>query len=641
MATNKQKFYITTAIPYTSAKPHVGNVYEAVLTDAIARQKRLAGYDVFFLTGTDEHGIKIEQKAKATGVTPKQYVDNISGVIRDLWDKFEISYDKFIRTTDEEHIKVIQQIFKKLYEQGDIYKSSYEGNYCTPCESFWTDTQLVDGCCPDCGAKVTRASEEAYFFRLSKYADKLIEYYESDPDFFIPESRKNEMVNNFIKPGLQDLCVSRTSFTWGVPVDFDPKHVVYVWMDALPNYISALGYDTENPSELYKKYWPADLHVIGKDVVRFHTIYWPIFLLALGEPLPKTVLGHPWLLMNNDKMSKSKGNLLYGDDLIELFGLDAIRYYLLAELGLQNDGNISYDAIITRTNTELANIFGNLVSRTASMIKQYFGGNVPSVKERGELSIALEKAIAEEAKTALALMEKYAYADATEHIMAVFKLCNKYIDDTAPWVLARDMQANGDALATVMADLVEGIRSGIVLLTPFIPDSVKKVVDCFGYTNVGYDDLGAFVYNAEGNCLGETPLLFKRIDKNAFDKMIKEREAEAERKAEEGKISIDDFGKVSLVVGQITECEPVPKSDKLYKLSVDIGTEKRQVASGIAKHYTCEQLVGKKVVLVENLKSAVLRGVKSSGMILASDDGNGGVKVLFVDDSVPVGSKVR
>lgn len=641
MATNKQKFYITTAIPYTSAKPHVGNVYEAVLTDAIARQKRLAGYDVFFLTGTDEHGIKIEQKAKAAGVTPKQYVDNVSGVIRDLWDKFEISYDKFIRTTDEEHIKVIQQIFKKLYEQGDIYKSSYEGNYCTPCESFWTDTQLVDGCCPDCGAKVTRASEEAYFFRLSKYADKLIEYYESDPDFFIPESRKNEMVNNFIKPGLQDLCVSRTSFTWGVPVDFDPKHVVYVWMDALPNYISALGYDTKNPSELYKKYWPADLHVIGKDVVRFHTIYWPIFLLALGEPLPKTVLGHPWLLMNNDKMSKSKGNLLYGDDLIELFGLDAIRYYLLAELGLQNDGNISYDAIITRTNTELANIFGNLVSRTASMIKQYFGGNVPSVKERGELSSALEKAIAEEAKTALALMEKYAYADATEHIMAVFKLCNKYIDDTAPWVLARDMQANGDALATVMADLVEGIRSGIILLTPFIPDSIKKVVDCFGYTDMGYDNMGTFVYNAEGNCLGETPLLFKRIDKNAFDKMIKEREAEAERKAEEGKISIDDFGKVSLVVGQITECEPVPKSDKLYKLTVDIGTEKRQVASGIAKHYTCEQLVGKKVVLVENLKSAVLRGVKSSGMILASDDGNGGVKVLFVDDSVPVGSKVR
>lgn len=641
MENNKQKFYITTAIPYTSAKPHVGNVYEAVLTDAIARQKRLAGYDVFFLTGTDEHGIKIEQKAKAAGVTPKQYVDNISGVIRELWDKFEISYDKFIRTTDEEHIKVIQQIFKKLYEQGDIYKSSYEGNYCTPCESFWTDTQLVDGCCPDCGAKVTRASEEAYFFRLSKYADKLIEYYESDKDFFIPESRKNEMINNFIKPGLQDLCVSRTSFTWGVPVDFDPKHVVYVWMDALPNYISALGYDTENPSELYKKYWPADLHVIGKDVVRFHTIYWPIFLLALGEPLPKTVLGHPWLLMNNDKMSKSKGNLLYGDDLIELFGLDAIRYYLLAELGLQNDGNISYDAIITRTNTDLANIFGNLVSRTASMIKQYFGGKVPEAKERGELSLSLEKAIAEEAKTALALMEKYAYADATEHIMAVFKLCNKYIDDTAPWVLARDMAANGDALATVMADLAEGIRCGTVLLTPFIPDSVQKVADCFGYTDMSFDNIGRFIYDAKSNELGETPLLFKRIDKNAFDKMIKEREAEAERKAEEGKISIDDFGKVSLVVGQITECEPVPKSDKLYKLTVDIGSEKRQVASGIAKHYTCEQLAGKKVVLVENLKSAVLRGVKSSGMILASDDGNGGVKVLFVDESVPVGSKVR
>ena len=641
MQNEKQKFYITTAIPYTSSMPYIGNVYEAVLTDAIARQKRLAGYDVFFLTGTDEHGIKIEQKAKAEGITPKEHVDRVSGIIKALWDRFEISYDKFIRTTDEQHVKVIQQIFKKLYDQGDIYKSSYEGNYCTPCESFWTDTQLVDGCCPDCGAKVTKASEEAYFLKLSKYADKLMEYYESNPAFFIPESRKNEMVNNFIKPGLQDLCVSRSSFTWGVPVDFDPKHVVYVWMDALPNYISALGYDTENPGELYKKYWPADLHVIGKDVVRFHTIYWPIFLLALGEPLPKTVLGHPWLLMNNDKMSKSKGNLLYCDDLIDLFGLDAIRYYLLAELGLQNDGNISYDAIIARTNTDLANIFGNLVSRTASMIKQYFGGKVPSVKERTELSLSLEKAVETEVKTALELMEKYAYADAAAHIMAIFKLCNKYIDDTAPWVLARDMQANGDALATVLADLVEGIRNGIVLLTPYIPDSVKKVIDCFGYTDAGYDNIGKFIYNADGNTLGETPLLFKRIDKNAFDKMIKEREAEAERKAEEGKISIDDFAKVSLVVGLITECEPVPKPDKLYKLTVDIGTEKRQVASGIAKYYTPEQLTGKKIVLVENLKSAVLRGIKSSGMILASDCGDNGAKVLFVDDSVPLGSKVR
>lgn len=641
MQNEKQKFYITTAIPYTSSTPHIGNVYEAVLTDAIARQKRLAGYDVFFLTGTDEHGIKIEQKAKAEGITPKEHVDRVSGIIKALWDRFEISYDKFIRTTDQQHVKVIQQIFKKLYDQGDIYKSSYEGNYCTPCESFWTDTQLVDGCCPDCGAKVTKAAEEAYFFKLSKYADKLVEYYESNPAFFIPESRKNEMVNNFIKPGLQDLCVSRSSFTWGVPVDFDPKHVVYVWMDALPNYISALGYDTENPGELYKKYWPADLHVIGKDVVRFHTIYWPIFLLALGEPLPKTVLGHPWLLMNNDKMSKSKGNLLYGDDLIDLFGLDAIRYYLLAELGLQNDGNISYDAIIARTNTDLANIFGNLVSRTASMIKQYFGGKVPAAKQRTELSLSLEKAVDAEVKTALELMEKYAYADAAAHIMAIFKLCNKYIDDTAPWVLARDMQANGDALATVLADLVEGIRNGIILLTPYIPDSVKKVIDCFGYTDVGYDNIGKFIYNADGNTLGETPLLFKRIDKNAFDKMIKEREAEAERKAEEGKISIDDFAKVSLVVGLITECEPVPKSDKLYKLTVDIGTEKRQVASGIAKYYTPEQLIGKKIVLVENLKSAVLRGIKSSGMILASDCGDDGAKVLFVDDSVPLGSKVR
>ncbi len=637
---DKQKFYITTAIPYTSGKPHVGNVYEAVLTDAIARQKRLAGYDVYFVTGTDEHGIKIEQKAKAAGITPKEYVDNVSGIIRGLWDMFEISYDKFIRTTDEDHIRVIQKIFNKLYEQGDIYKSCYEGNYCTPCESFWTDTQLVDGCCPDCGAKVTRASEEAYFFKLSKYADKLVEYYESNPDFFIPESRKNEMLNNFIKPGLQDLCVSRTSFTWGVPVEFDPKHVVYVWMDALPNYISALGYDPENPGELYKKYWPADLHVIGKDVVRFHTIYWPIFLLALGEPLPKTVLGHPWMLMNNEKMSKSKGNLLYGDDLIELFGLDAVRYYLLSELGLQNDGNISHDAIIARTNTDLANIFGNLVSRTASMIKQYFGGKIPAAAQRDELSTALETAIKAEVTEAKKLMDAYAYADASAHIISIFKLCNKYIDDTAPWTLAKDMDANGTRLATVMADLAEGIRSGIILFTPFIPDSVKKAAECFGYTDLSYESAGQWIYNASNGNIGAIPLLFKRIDKVAFDKMMKEKEEEAERKAEEGKISIDDFAKVSLVVGKVLECEPVPKSDKLLKLIVDIGTEKRQVASGIAKYYKPDELIGKKIILVENLKSAMLRGIKSSGMILAGGEGDN-VKVIFADDSLPVGSKVR
>ena len=639
MNNEKGKFYLTTAIPYTSAKPHVGNVYEAVLTDAIARYKRMQGYDVFFLTGTDEHGLKIEEKAKEAGISPKEYVDNISGIIRGIWDKFHISYDKFIRTTDEEHVRTIQKIFTKLYEQGDIYKSTYDGNYCVPCESSWTNSQLVDGCCPSCGAKVTKASEEAYFFRLSKYADKLVEYYESNKDFFVPEARKNEMLNNFIKPGLQDLCVSRTSFTWGVPVEFDPKHVVYVWMDALPNYVSALGYDPDEPGELYKKYWPADLHVIGKDVVRFHTIFWPIFLLALGEPLPKTVLGHPWLLMNNDKMSKSKGNVLYGDDLVDLFGLDVIRYYLLAELGLQNDGNISYDAIISRTNTDLANIFGNLVSRTASMIKQYFGGIVPKAVKSDELSDALKQNISSEVEKAKECLDAYRYADATEHIIAVFKLCNKYIDDTAPWALAKDKETNGDLLASVMANLAEGIRNGVVLLNSYIPDTVQKCVDCFGYTDLTIDNAGKFIYDAEGKTLGDVPLLFKRIDKAAFDKMMKEKEEEAERKAEEGKIAIDDFAKVNLVVGKILECENVPKSDKLLKLIVDIGKEKRQVASGIAKWYKPEDLIGKKIILVENLKSVVLRGVKSSGMILATGDDD--VKVVFIDDSVPVGSKVR
>lgn len=635
----KEKFYITTAIPYTSGKPHIGNVYEAVLTDAIARYKRMQSYDVFFMTGTDEHGIKIEQKAKEAGITPKEYVDNVSSIIRKMWDTFEISYDKFIRTTDEEHIKVIQKIFRKLYEQGDIYKSVYEGNYCTPCESFWTDTQVVDGCCPDCGRPVTRASEECYNFRMSKYADKLVDFYNSNPDFFIPESRKNEMINNFIKPGLQDLCVSRTSFTWGVPVDFDPKHVVYVWMDALPNYISGLGYDPENPAEAYKKYWPADLHVIGKDVVRFHTIYWPCFLLALGEPLPKTVLGHPWLLMNNDKMSKSKGNLLYGDDLVELFGLDAIRYYLLAEMGFQNDGNISYDAIINRTNTELANVFGNLVSRTASMIKQYFKGVIPASTVDDQLSEALKSGVAEEARKAKANMDGYRFADASENIISLFKLCNKYIDETTPWALAKDMASNGEKLGSVMANLTEGIRCGISLLTPFIPDTVIKAADCFGFDKVDIENSDRFIYDAAGKSIGEIPMLFKRIDKAAFDKEMLHKQEEEERKAEEGKIAIDDFAKVSLVVGKVLECENIPKSDKLLKLIVDIGEEKRQVASGIAKYYKPQDLIGKKIILVENLKTAVLRGVKSQGMILAS--GENDVKVVFIDDSVPVGSKVR
>ena len=637
---SKEKFYITTAIPYTSSTPHIGNIYEAVLTDAIARHKRLEGRDVFFLTGTDEHGIKIEEKAKEAGVTPKEYVDKVSAKIRSIWDMFRISYDRFIRTTDEDHVRTIQKIFTKLYEQGDIYKSTYEGNYCVPCESYWTDSQLVDGKCPSCGAQVSHNTEEAYFFRMSKYADKLVEYYDSNPDFFIPESRKNEMLNNFIKPGLQDLCVSRSTFTWGVPVEFDPKHVVYVWMDALPNYISALGYDPENPGENYKKYWPADLHVLGKDVVRFHTIYWPIFLLALGEPLPKTVLGHPWLMMNNDKMSKSKGNVLYGDELIELFGLDAVRYYLLSEMGLQNDGNISYDALINRTNTDLANIFGNLVSRTASMIKQYYGGRVPLAGCSDGLSDSLKKDIAAETAKAQELMDSYRVADASEHIIAIFKLCNKYIDDTAPWVLAKNIAENGERLARVLSDLTEGIRCGITLLQPFMPDTVETVRKGFCFDDVSFENAGKFIYNAAGKEIGDIPILFKRIDKAAFEKEQKEKQEEAERKAEEGKISIDDFAKVSLVAAKVLECEPVPKSDKLLKLTVDIGAEKRQVASGIAKFYRPEDLVGRTVILVENLKSAVLRGVKSQGMILASDCG-GDVKVVFLDDSVPAGSKVR
>ncbi|MBO4501992.1 MAG: methionine--tRNA ligase [Clostridia bacterium] len=637
---SKEKFYITTAIPYTSSTPHIGNIYEAVLTDAIARHKRLEGRDVFFLTGTDEHGLKIEQKAKEAGVTPKEYVDKMSARIRAIWDMFQISYDRFIRTTDEDHVRTIQKIFTKLYEQGDIYKATYEGNYCVPCESSWTDSQLVDGKCPDCGREVTHPSEEAYFFRMSKYADKLVEYYDSNPAFFIPESRKNEMLNNFIKPGLQDLCVSRSTFTWGVPVEFDPKHVVYVWMDALPNYISALGYDPENPGENYKKYWPADLHVLGKDVVRFHTIYWPIFLLALGEPLPKTVLGHPWLMMNNDKMSKSKGNVLYGDELIELFGLDAVRYYLLSEMGLQNDGNISYDALINRTNTDLANIFGNLVSRTASMIKQYFGGRVPLAGCSDTLSDALKNDIAAESAKAQELMDSYRVADASAHIISIFKLCNKYIDDTAPWVLAKNMAENGEKLARVLADLTEGIRIGITLLQPFMPGTAQIVKDGFKFDDVSFASAGSFIYNAAGKEIGELPILFKRIDKAAFEKEQKAKQEEAERKAEEGKISIEDFAKVSLVAAKVLECEPVPKSDKLLRLVVDIGTEKRQVASGIAKYYKPEDLIGKTVILVENLRSAVLRGVKSQGMILASASGDD-VKVVFLDDSVPAGAQVR
>lgn len=644
----KEKFYITTAIAYTSQKPHIGNVYEAVLTDAIARYKRQSGKDVFFLTGTDEHGQKIEDCAAKAGVSPKTYVDGVAGEIRAIWDAFGVSYDGFIRTTDPQHERVVQKIFRKLYEQGDIYKGSYEGHYCKPCESFWTDSQIVDGCCPDCGAPVTRASEEAYFLRLSKYQDRLLAYIETHEDFIVPASRRNEMINNFLRPGLQDLCVSRSSFKWGIPVDFDDGHIIYVWIDALSNYITAIGYDPDGSGDAYKKLWPADLHVIGKDIVRFHTIYWPIILMALGEPLPRTVLGHPWLLFNRDKMSKSKGNVIYGDDLIALFGLDAVRYYLLSELSLQNDGNISFEAVAARTNTDLANILGNLVSRTAAMIRQYFDGTVPAAGEREDVDAALQTAVLGCAADAVNHYEHYEIADACADVISIFRHCNKYIDETTPWVLAKSEDGRG-RLASVLANLTEAIRIGCALFTPVAPGSAAKIAGLFGFASeeLAIDTLDSFRFCAEGRSVGECGVLFARIDTKKLEEQIKQLSASKDNaalkeKANEpapGVISIDEFQKVSLRVGEIAACEPVPKSDKLLKLSVDLGGEQRQVVSGIAEFYTPESLVGKKIILVANLKPVKLRGVESNGMILAT--GEDELKVVFVDDSVPNGSIVR
>ena len=649
---NKEKFYITTAIAYTSKLPHIGNIYEIILTDAIARYKKKRGYDVFFLTGTDEHGQKIQAEAEANGVTPQEYVDKIAAGIKDLWDLFECEYDKFIRTTDKQHEKVVSHIYNKLYEQGDIYKSSYEGHYCTPCESFWTESQLVDGKCPDCGREVKKAQEEAYFLRLSKYADKLLEYYEAHPEFITPVSRKNEMVNNFLKPGLQDLCVSRSSFTWGVPLEFDPKHVSYVWIDALSNYITAIGYDTENPDKLYEKLWPADLHVIGKDIVRFHTIYWPIILMALDIPLPKKVLGHPWLLCGDGKMSKSKGNVLYGDQLAKQFGVDAVRYYLLSEMGFYNDGSITYESLIARTNSDLANIVGNLVSRTSAMIKQYFGGVVPAPTTAvADADATLINAVNTAKNTFISKMDEYLVADASEAVLNGFKACNKYIDETTPWVLAKNEESR-DRLATVMANLVQSIRICTAMLYPYIPSTAKRIAEVFAFENDAYDyDKLDYNFKVDGVTVNaDGAKLFERIDEKKFMAAIEEAEKakkkeekakeKAEKKAEKVKepIGIDDFAKVELTVGKILTCEKVEKSDKLLKLTVDIG-EVRQVVSGIAKWYAPEDLIGKKIILVSNLRPAMLRGVESNGMILAS--GETEVKVVFIDDCVPVGSKVR
>ncbi len=648
----KQKFYITTAIAYTSKKPHIGNTYEAVLTDAIARYKRLRGYDVYFLTGTDEHGQKIQQEAEAAGITPQAYVDKVAGEIKDIWNLFNVSYDKFIRTTDEEHVKCVQKIFNKLYEQGDIYKGSYEGNYCTPCESFWTDTQLVDGKCPDCGRECKKASEEAYFLKMSKYADRLVDYYNEHEDFITPVSRKNEMINNFIKPGLQDLCVSRTSFTWGIPVTFDPKHVTYVWLDALSNYITAIGFDIDNPSELYNKLWPADVQVIGKDIVRFHTIYWPIILMALGLPLPKQILAHPWLLSGDDKMSKSKGNVMYGDDLVAQFGLDPVRHYLLAEMGYFNDGSITYENLIKRTNSDLANTLGNLVSRTGAMIKQYFGGIIP--KNNGnddEFATTLKKAIIEGFADTVAKFDKYYIADADNALFNTIKACNKYIDETMPWALAKDPEKKQE-LANVLSNLVESIRICNVLIEPLMPDTAKKINEIFKVPAVDFDSACEYKYLCEGVELGEIPILFARIDEKKYmaeleKKAKEEKKAAKEQKKAEKKeeaapeiIGIEDFAKIDLRVGQIKECVKAENSDKLLVLQVDMGNEVRQVVSGIAKYYAPDELIGKKVVVVANLKPVKLRGIDSNGMILAADTENG-VKVLFADENANPGSKVR
>lgn len=644
---NKEKFYITTAIAYTSRKPHIGNSYEIVLTDAIARYKRLQGYDVFFLTGTDEHGQKIEEYAKDAGVTPKEYVDKVAGEIKDICDTLNTTYDKFIRTTDDYHEKCVQKIFKKLYDQGDIYKSEYEGLYCTPCESFWTESQLVDGKCPDCGREVKKAKEEAYFFKLSKYQKQLEKYIEDNENFIYPESRKKEMLNNFIKPGLQDLCVSRSSFKWGVPVPFDDRHVIYVWIDALSNYITALGYDPDGSSEEYKKYWPADVHIIGKDIVRFHTIYWPTMLMALGEPLPKQVYGHPWLLFGEDKMSKSKGNVIYADDLCKLIGVDAVRYYLLSEMPHANDGSITYSTIIERFNSDLANTLGNLVNRTIAMTNKYFDGVVMSKNYTEPLDEELKNAAFEAVSNVDKFINSYHIADAVDSVISFAKRCNKYIDETAPWTLAKD-ENNKNRLGTVLYNLLESIRFISVLISPFMPETSLKILAFLNCDINTYDSLKAFGALKEGTKVLEATPLFARID---AEKMIaeieaKQKEAAAKEKNIEeiegvAKIGIDDFAKVDLRVAEVTDCEPVKRAKKLLKLTLNDGTGKpRTVASGIAKWYKPEDLIGKKVIVVANLKPAVLCGVESQGMILAADCSEDDVKVVFVD-AMPNGAKIR
>lgn len=648
----KEKFYITTAIAYTSRKPHIGNSYEIVLTDAIARYKRLQGYDVFMLTGTDEHGQKIEEYAQKAGVTPKEYVDKVSGEIREICDLLNTSYDKFIRTTDSYHEKTVQKIFKKLYDQGDIYKGHYEGMYCTPCESFWTESQLVDGKCPDCGREVKPAKEEAYFLRLSKYQKQLEEFIENNENFIYPEARKKEMLNNFIKPGLQDLCVSRTSFKWGIPVTFDNKHVIYVWIDALSNYITALGYDPDGSSDLYKKYWPADVHIIGKDIVRFHTIYWPIMLMALGEPLPKQVFGHPWLLFGEDKMSKSRGNVIYADDLVKLLGVDAVRYYLVSEMPYANDGSITYETIIERYNSDLANTFGNLVNRTIAMQNKYFDGIIQEPCYEPECVIVPDEELKTFALDTVAKVEKcfetYRVADAVEAVLNLAKRSNKYIDETAPWVLAKD-ESTKARLGTVLYNLLESIRFIAILLSPFMPETSEKIFEQMNCDIKDYDSLKQFGTLKPGTKVGEAKALFARIDAEKMLNEIAEKQKENAKEEAKAKpeieglaeIQFDDFAKVELRVAKIEQCEPIKKAKKLLKLQVNDGSsELRQIVSGIAPWYKPEDLIGKSVIIVANLKPAKLCGEMSNGMLLAGDVSEDDVKVLFVD-GMPAGTKIR
>lgn len=657
---NKGKFYMTTAIAYTSGKPHIGNSYEIVLADSIARFKRKDGYDVFFQTGTDEHGQKIELKAGEAGITPKEFVDNVAAQIREICDMLNTSYDKFIRTTDDYHERQVQKIFKKLYDQGDIYKGAYEGLYCTPCESFWTESQLVDGKCPDCGREVKPAKEEAYFFKMSKYADRLIEHINSHPEFIQPVSRKNEMMNNFLLPGLQDLCVSRTSFKWGVPVDFDDKHVIYVWLDALTNYITGIGYDTEGSSEQYKKLWPADLHLIGKDIIRFHTLYWPIFLMALGEPLPKQIFGHPWLLQGDGKMSKSKGNVIYAEDLIDFFGVDAVRYFVLHEMPFENDGVITWELMVERLNSDLANTLGNLVNRTISMSNKYFGG---VIAHKGESSDEAQAAFDADLKAVVTgtyqkvsrKMDDLRVADAITEIFALFKRCNKYIDETEPWVLSKDEEKK-DRLSTVLYNLVEGITIGASLLEPFMPETAAKIAAQLNTDIRSFDDIEKFGLYPSGNTVTDKPeILFQRLDVKEVvekaDAMFAARKAEsgASEEAEEEtvidmeakpEITFEDFGKMQFAVGKIIACEAVPKSKKLLCSQVKVGSQVKQIVSGIKAYYTPEEMVGKQVMVLVNLKPAKLAGVLSEGMLLCAEDAEGNLALVTPEKPMPAGAEI-